>query len=104
MLGLSHLHSHGIVHHDLKPHNVLISGAGHCVIADYGGARFMNSNRTLQRFSETAAIMTTAYAAPELLVNVEDGEVKEYDERADFWSLGATLVSMIMEDVSALGS
>ncbi|KAI0752677.1 kinase-like domain-containing protein [Daedaleopsis nitida] len=98
ILGLSHLHRHGIVHHDLKPHNVLVNPAGHCVIADYGGTRFLNTEGRLVRHSDTSAIMTTAFAAPELLVNVEEGTLREYDERVDYWSLGATLVSMIMED------
>ena len=38
-LGLSFLHTQGIVHQDLKPANVLVSADGHVVITDFGSAR-----------------------------------------------------------------
>lgn len=100
MLGLSYLHRHGIVHHDLKPHNILVNAAGHCVIADYGGVRFMSLQRKLTRRAGTYPIMTTPYAAPELLVHVDEDSVQTYDETVDYWSLGTTMVSMIMDYVS----
>ena len=99
MLGLNHLHELGIVHHDIKPHNILVTATGHCLVADYGGARFMGEDRVLTIDSETVPIMTVAYAAPELLMPVVDGEVVRYDERVDYWSLAATVVSLIMDDV-----
>ncbi|RPD76047.1 kinase-like protein [Lentinus tigrinus ALCF2SS1-7] len=98
VLGLNHLHRHGIVHHDIKPLNILVTAKGHCVIADFGGARFMDATGKLTRDSDTMPIMTTAYAAPELTVLLQSDEVLEYDERADYWSLAATVVSLIMDD------
>ncbi|PIL29013.1 transporter [Ganoderma sinense ZZ0214-1] len=96
--GLYWLHKHGIVHHDLKPQNVLVSGNGHCVIADYGGARFLNDKGKLIRGNNTPVVMTTSFAAPEVLMSLEDGECLEYDEAADYWSLGLTVVSMFLPD------
>ncbi|KAI1787294.1 kinase-like domain-containing protein [Ganoderma leucocontextum] len=104
ILGLNWLHEHGIVHHDLKPHNILVNGGGHCVIADYGGARFLNSERKLMRGSGTSLVMTTAFAAPEILAPLEDGDVQEYDEAADYWSLGATIVATFMHEDYLPGS
>ncbi len=88
------------MHHDLKPHNVLVTGSGHCVIADYGGARFLDGDGKLLRGNNSSIVMTTSFAAPEILEPLEDGDVREYDESTDYWSLGATLITMFMPDVS----
>ncbi|KAI0717890.1 kinase-like protein [Cerioporus squamosus] len=104
VLALNHLHQRSIVHHDLKPHNVLVTAEGHCVLADFGGARFMDPDGKLVRDRETAMIVTEAFAAPELLASLEDDQFQEYDERVDYWSLAATLVSLIMEDAYLPGS
>ncbi|RPD61559.1 kinase-like protein [Lentinus tigrinus ALCF2SS1-7] len=45
LLGLSFLHTQGIVHQDIKPANVLISVEGHVVITDFGSARFLPVSR-----------------------------------------------------------
>ncbi|KAI1792364.1 hypothetical protein LXA43DRAFT_1132725 [Ganoderma leucocontextum] len=70
ILGLNWLHEHGIVHHwhDLKPHNTaLVNGSSHCVVADYGGARFLNGERKLTGTcgNDTSRATTTAFVAPE---------------------------------------
>ena len=77
----------------------MISGSGHCVIGDYGGARFLDGDGKLRRANNSSIVMTTAFAAPEILETLEDGEVREYDEAADYWSFGATLIAMFMHEV-----
>ena len=94
------LHEHGIVHHDLKPSNVMVSASGHCVIGDYGGARFLDKRGKLSRDSDSCMVTTIPFAAPEILVDLDHGQVKEYDEAVDYWSLGATIVSMVLDEVS----
>ena len=93
------MHEHGIVHHDLKPHNILVSGDGHCVIADFGGARFLDGDGKLERGNDTPIVMTTSFAAPEILAPLEDGQIQEYDEAADYWSLGVLVVSLFLHEV-----
>ena len=66
MLGLNHLHELGIMHHGIKPHRILVTATGYCLVAEYGGARFMGEDRVLP-------ITTVAYAASELLMLVADG-------------------------------
>ena len=53
--GVSHLHSFGLVHRDIKPDNIIVSRNG-CVLVDFGAAR--------QAGHETAAIGTPGYAPP----------------------------------------
>ncbi|KAH9903452.1 kinase-like domain-containing protein [Cubamyces lactineus] len=97
ILGLDHLHKLGIVHHDLKPQNILVTSGGHCVISDFGGAQFLDRNKRITREPRGAnAVMTVPFAAPELLCN-EDSETT-YTRAVDYWSLGATVVSLLMDD------
>ncbi|OBZ66819.1 Ribosomal protein S6 kinase beta-1 [Grifola frondosa] len=116
ILGLLFLHSHGIVHQDLKPSNVLVSAAGHAIITDFGSAKTMPclgyhvSNTTLSDpmpdlfqssygpivlSADECVSFTRQYAAPELLGSTDPDlsarGVLVYDERVDFWSLGAML-------------
>ena len=53
--GVSHLHSYGLVHRDIKPDNIIVSGS-RCVLVDFGAVR--------QAGHETAAIGTPGYAPP----------------------------------------
>ncbi|KAI0649959.1 kinase-like protein [Trametes meyenii] len=94
VVGLHYLHQMGIVHHDLKPQNVLVSAEGHCVIGDYGGAQFLDHQGRIERGPRGMAVMTIPYAAPELLL---EGDTT-YGPEVDYWALGATLVSLIMDD------
>lgn len=61
--GLQHLHEHGVVHHDVKPDNILISKTGDSVIGDFGSAKLNIDGKT----SFTASFRGTPnYMAPEL--------------------------------------
>ncbi|KAI0372463.1 kinase-like protein [Pilatotrama ljubarskyi] len=96
ILGLNHLHRLGIVHHDIKPQNVLVNAAGHCVISDYGGAQFLDRWKRIARVPGSVPILTLPFAAPEL-VSDNDTAYPTYDRAIDYWSLGATLVSLLMD-------
>ncbi|KAH8102215.1 kinase-like domain-containing protein [Cristinia sonorae] len=96
VLGIESLHQLGIVHHDLKPENVLVDEDGHCVIADYGGSKFL-SEGLLIRKTKDEVICTLPYAAPELLAD-SAAKYRPYDEAIDYWALGATIFMLATGD------
>lgn len=79
-------HSHGVLHRDLKPQNILITNEGSVKISDFGLARGFHFHQPgLTNKNETGG--TLPYAAPEQF----DHSLKDVDERADVYSLGKIL-------------
>ncbi|MCB9746125.1 MAG: serine/threonine protein kinase [Alphaproteobacteria bacterium] len=86
--GVSAAHAKKVVHRDIKPHNVLITSDGTCLITDFGIARVGDDSGGLTR---TGAVFGTwAYMAPE-----QRADAKKVDARADVYSLGATLYFLL---------
>jgi serine/threonine-protein kinase len=80
------IHSHSLLHRDLKPGNVMISREGAVKVMDFGIVKDPVSSD----LTRTGTVVGTPYyIAPEVLGG--DGE----DERSDIWSLGVTLYELV---------
>lgn len=87
LLGLKHLHQHGIVHCDLKCKNVLLGSSGNIKLADFGCATRVKGDGGLAN-SWLSVGGTPLWMAPEILRN----EMPDF--AADIWSLGCTVIEM----------
>lgn len=92
---IEQLHLLGVVHHDIKPENILVDADGHCVLTDFGGSKFLSETGKIKPHPSGRAVATLPYAAPEIL----DEVVTEYDESVDWWSLGATILTLLTGQV-----
>ena len=83
--GLEHAHSRGIVHRDIKPHNVMVLKNGSVKVMDFGIARVMSKSNTLTK----EALGSVHYISPE---QAKGGYT---DNRSDLYSLGVVMYEMM---------
>ena len=86
---LEEAHSHGILHRDLKPTNILLTPKGSIKLIDFGLAKVTQEDTEATLTMEGAVLGTAAYMAP------EQAEGLPVDERADIFSFGAVLYQML---------
>ncbi|MFD9302568.1 serine/threonine-protein kinase [Streptomyces sp. NPDC060048] len=83
---LDHVHAHGIVHHDVKPSNILLSEEGSPHLADFGLSRTVNDH---SRSAPDTLVGTLAYMAPEQLLG------QGASTASDIYALGVTLLEAL---------
>src|SRR5258708_4874463 len=85
---LDYAHEHRCVHCDVKPANILLDGAGHAMLSDFGIVRLMQpEDATVQQSMKSAETLmgTPDYISPEQALG------ERLDGRSDVYSLGVTL-------------
>ena len=85
MRGLSHAHSRGIIHRDIKPQNIMVLRDGSVKVADFGIACLANAGQTLTQ----EALGSVHYISP------EQARGDRPDARSDIYSSGVVLYEML---------
>ena len=83
--GLDHAHGKGIVHRDIKPHNVMVLKNGSVKVMDFGIARVMSKSNTLTK----EALGSVHYISP------EQAKGSWVDNRSDLYSLSVVMYEMM---------
>ncbi|XP_078403792.1 mitogen-activated protein kinase kinase kinase kinase 4 isoform X1 [Cetorhinus maximus] len=87
--GLAHLHSHHVIHRDIKGQNVLLTENAEVKLVDFGVSAQLD--RTMEK--RNTFIGTPYWMAPEVIACDENAD-STYDYRSDVWSLGITAIEM----------
>ena len=93
--GLEHAHAMGIVHCDVKPHNILITDTGRIKVTDFGIARAINSAATMMY---TNSVMGSAH-----YISPEQASGKSINVSTDIYALGVVLYELLTGEVPFRG-
>ena len=86
---LAYAHQQGLVHRDVKPSNILITQSGDPMLTDFGIAKIIDEEATMDLTGTSATVGTPEYMAPEQVVS------KSVDHRADIYALGVVFYEMV---------
>jgi tRNA A-37 threonylcarbamoyl transferase component Bud32 len=109
---LAYAHSHGVIHRDLKPGNIMVGAFGEVQVMDWGLAKVLSTGGTQpsdREGLEASAVSTVRSVAPELATlaglamgtpaymapEQARGEVEQLDERSDVFGLGGILCQIL---------
>ncbi|KAI2582138.1 TAOK1 isoform 4 [Pan troglodytes] len=81
--GLAYLHSHTMIHRDIKAGNILLTEPGQVKLADFGSASMASPANSF--------VGTPYWMAPEVILAMDEGQ---YDGKVDVWSLGITCIEL----------
>ena len=93
-LGLLHAHERGILHRDLKPHNLILTSDGVVKIVDFGLAQLVREGAVADGARSAPVLGTPDYMAPE-----QARDSRSADGRSDLYGLGCTLYHLLAGQV-----
>src|SRR5512133_2904192 len=98
LAALRFAHRHGVIHRDIKPHNILVDSEGHVKVTDFGIARAEQAGASAQQMTEAGSIIGTAqYLSP------EQARGTRVDKTSDLYSLGIVLYELLTGTVPFSG-
>jgi serine/threonine protein kinase len=86
---LDYAHSQNMIHRDVKPANILLTDRGQPMLTDFGIAKVLDLEETIDLTGTSAAVGTPEYMAP------EQATAKTVDHRADIYALGVVFYEMV---------
>ncbi|MEO1618376.1 MAG: protein kinase, partial [Planctomycetota bacterium] len=96
--GLQHAHQRGMVHRDIKPHNLMVTADGTLKILDFGLASLAPEAIPASDAVATRSDLTAAGAimgTPDFISPEQASDARQADIRSDIYSLGATLYFLL---------
>jgi eukaryotic-like serine/threonine-protein kinase len=98
LAALRFAHRHGVIHRDIKPHNILVDSEGRVKVTDFGIARAEQAGASAQQMTEAGSIIGTAqYLSP------EQARGTRVDKTSDLYSLGIMLYELLTGTVPFSG-
>jgi beta-lactam-binding protein with PASTA domain/predicted Ser/Thr protein kinase len=93
---LEHAHDHGIIHRDIKPHNILLTKTGQVKVTDFGIARASTTN-TITHHQGDSVLGSVHYFSP------EQARGAATDVKSDIYSLGVVMYEMLTRQLPFSG-
>ncbi|MCL6516422.1 Stk1 family PASTA domain-containing Ser/Thr kinase [Alicyclobacillus sp.] len=93
---LEHAHDHGIIHRDIKPHNILLTKNGQVKVTDFGIARASTTN-TITHHQGDSVLGSVHYFSP------EQARGAATDVKSDIYSLGVVMYEMLTRQLPFSG-
>lgn len=96
--GLQHAHERGMVHRDIKPHNLMVTADGTIKILDFGLASLAPEANASPDTAAPRSDLTVAGAfmgTPDFISPEQAKDARQVDIRSDIYSLGATLYYLL---------
>ncbi|UYV70277.1 PRKCI [Cordylochernes scorpioides] len=85
IIALNYLHTHGIIHRDVKLGNILVNNDGHIKLADYGACRKEGPDQNYR-----SNVGTKMYKATEFIQDLD------YNKAVDFWAIGTVIFELLV--------